>query len=155
MSVQRDALGKFLPGSVPNPAGRPKKENSLSDLILACMDKEIDIYYGEELTKEKRKDIMARHIADMIVFGQITLPSEIPGRGGRVLRFNGDEYMKHLIKTLWYVQPTITEVNLPGNVVGINFDVPIKARSEEISTQQQQVIVDIVKPEDQSEEIGG
>jgi hypothetical protein len=152
MSVQRDALGKFLPGTTANPLGRPKKENSLSDLILACLDKEIDAYYGGELRKEKRKEIMAEHITNMIVFGEITLPTPIPGEGGRTLRFNADEYMKHLIKTLWYVQPPVTDISLPGNVVGINFDVPIRIGSEEKSTPQQSQIVEITNQDEETEE---
>jgi hypothetical protein len=40
MADMRDSHGRWLPGSVPNPAGRPKKGETLTDALRERVDKD-------------------------------------------------------------------------------------------------------------------
>ena len=40
--VKRDANGRFMPGSVPNPNGRPKKDCSITSLVKKMLDEKAD-----------------------------------------------------------------------------------------------------------------
>jgi len=45
--VRRDARGRWLPGSLVNPAGRPKKTGRhISNLIKAAFDEKVDVIIG-------------------------------------------------------------------------------------------------------------
>jgi len=60
--VKRDAKGKWLPGSVPNPNGRPKRK-TLTEMIHAKLDdddswKEVVGVVLEKVLKDKDKEII-------------------------------------------------------------------------------------------------
>jgi len=131
----------------PFPGGRPKKGESLTDLIQAALDEKVDCYYGDgRYEKVERRKIWARHIVDMAVYGEVELPTRTEGEKNRVLKFNADSYAKHSIKTLRYLEPPEQEIFNPGGITNIIFDIPVPQREEPTSTTQQ-VILTLQEPE--------
>lgn len=108
-------------------AGRPKKEDSLTDLITIALDEKVDVYYGDgRMERLERKKIWARHLADLAVFGQVALPSPDQSGSGRIIKFSADSYAKHALKMLRFLEPPVPEAINPSGVTNIIFDVPIQ-----------------------------
>jgi len=122
-----DAPGGKLPAkSKSNPLGRPKKGESLSELIQMALGEKVDVYYGDgRMERVERKKIWARHLVDIAVYGQVVLPSPDQSGTGRVIKFSADSYAKHALKMLRYLEPPTPEVINPAGVTNIIFDIPI------------------------------
>ena len=85
MVSQRDEHGRFLPGTIPNPNGRPRKELSLTSIAKRMLEAHPEM--AEEITKkwlaqsqagltEARRDLQDR------IEGKVPLPSvKIEGGG--------------------------------------------------------------------------
>ena len=68
---------------------------------------------------------MAEYLAQLISTGEIRIPPrEIDGQlvDGKTFRYNGDEYMQHLIRVLRYLEPPVQQVDLNSSVSGVIFD---------------------------------
>jgi len=139
--VRRDARGRWLPGSLVNPAGRPKKTGRhISNLIKAAFDEKVDVIIGRAVTRLERKQIMANALAEFISTGRITLGDTLDEDGnvvkGSKFKFTAENYMKHLLMVLRYVEPPDTIVNLKGGVNGLICDMKIEKPKTEDLTEQ-------------------
>lgn len=106
--------------------GRPKKGESLTDLIQMALSEKVDLYYGDgRMERLERRKIWARHLADIAVYGQVMLPSPDQSGTGRIIKFSADSYAKHALKMLRYLEPPVPEVINPAGVTNIIFDIPI------------------------------
>ena len=122
--VMRDAGGKFVVGHK-GIGTKPKAGQSLSDLIRLKFGEEIAVYVDKKLTKVERRELMAEYLAQLISTGEIRIPPrEIDGQlvDGKTFRYNGDEYMQHLIRVLRYLEPPVQQVDLNSSVSGVIFD---------------------------------
>ena len=136
----------------PYPGGRPHG-SSLSDLIKMALDEKVDVYYGDgRHEKLERRQIWARHIVDMAVFGEIELPTKGPDEKPRKLKFNADSYAKHAIKTLRYLDPPQPELTNPSGITNIIFDIPVPVPREELPSQTQRVVLTLQDPEERGPE---
>jgi hypothetical protein len=63
----RDKKGRFVKGVSGNAAGRPKKENSIADILRDIGDETIIIKDGVEMTK---KEALLRHIYSLAFEGE-------------------------------------------------------------------------------------
>lgn len=123
--VKRDAFGRWLPGGSPNSSGRPKGGKALSDLIRLKFAEPMEVWFQGKLTKLERREIMADSLAQLISTGRVQLPDRIVNgkvEKGIVFDYNGDDWLKHLIKVLRYVEPPVQEVEVSGGVDGVVFD---------------------------------
>lgn len=129
------APGVKSPEKVSKKSGRPKKEDSLTDLITIALDEKVDVYYGDgRMERLERKKIWARHLADLAVFGQAVLPSPDQSGSGRVIKFSADSYAKHALKMLRFLEPPTPDVMNPAGVTNIIFDVPIQLPVQVLET---------------------
>lgn len=147
----RDAQGRLLRGykqvvvGNPNKARRnnPKEKSKQFKLLIEReFEKIVDTYVNGELRLAEKKEIMAEHIANMVVFGQIRLPSDNPEEEGRVLRFRSDDYMKHLLRVLRYLEPPETEAQVISGVETIIWDLPIgqEVHQKQMELQEQELL---------------
>lgn len=123
--VKRDAFGRWLPGASPNNGGRPRGGKALTDIIKLKFAEPMEVWLGNKLTKLERREIMADSLAQLISTGRVKLPDRmVDGKleKGIVFDYNGDEWLKHLIKVLRYVEPPVQEVEVSGGVDGVVFD---------------------------------
>lgn len=123
--VKRDALGRWLPGSVANTTGRYRKGKYLTDLIKLKFAEPMEVWFQGKLTRIERREIMADCLAQLISTGKVKLPDRmVDGKleKGIVFDYNGDDWVKHLIKVLRYVEPPVQEVEVSGGVDGVVFD---------------------------------
>lgn len=123
--VKRDAFGRWLPGGSPNSSGRPRGGKALSDLIRLKFAEPMEVWFQGKLTKLERREIMADSLAQLISTGRVQLPDRIVNgkvEKGIVFDYNGDDWLKHLIKVLRYVEPPVQEVEVSGGVDGVVFD---------------------------------
>ena len=123
--VKRDALGRFVPGSSPNPHGRPRGGKALTDLIKLKFAEPMEVWFQGKLTRIERREIMADCLAQLISTGKVKLPDRmVDGKleKGIVFDYNGDDWVKHLVKVLRYVEPPVQEVEVSGGVDDVVFD---------------------------------
>lgn len=123
--VKRDAFGRFVPGTSPNPHGRPRGGKALTDLIKLKFAEPMEVWFDGRLTLQQRKEVMADCLAQLISTGKVKLPDRmVEGKleKGIEFKYNGDEWLKHLIKVLRYVEPPVQEVEVSGGVDGVVFD---------------------------------
>lgn len=125
--ILRDSRGRFLPGTVGFSGERKYhgKGKYLSDLIKLRFGDEMEVYLDNNLTRLERREIMADSLAQLISTGEVKLPDRIvDGKRvpGKVFKYNGSEWLKHLIRVLRYVEPPAQEIEVSGGVEGIVFD---------------------------------
>ncbi len=123
--IMRDAKGRFLPGSTANPGGYVRE--SLARFIKDEFDGELYVLDGKRQPKNvQHKKIFANALAQLISTGEVRLPDRIDENGntipGRRFKFSSDEWMRHVIRVLRYVEPPVTTIELAGGVEGIIFD---------------------------------
>lgn len=70
MTIQRDAKGRYLKGSIPNPAGRPKKEATLTAALREAGNKKRRV---GKMTISQRK-LLAKLIWQAATEGKIKFP---------------------------------------------------------------------------------
>lgn len=110
-----------------NPLGKAKRSETLTDLIQMALSEKVDIYYGDgRMERLERRQIWARHLADIAVYGQVVLPSPDQSGTGRVIKFSADSYAKHALKMLRFLEPPVPDVVNPAGVTNIIFDIPIQ-----------------------------
>jgi hypothetical protein len=68
-AVNRDAKGQFLKGSVPNPKGRPKKGESLTEILREYGNKKVAILDGVELRGGNLA--LKEHLAEVVYLAVI------------------------------------------------------------------------------------
>jgi hypothetical protein len=129
--VMRDAHGRWLPGSTPNPQGKlPGKNTYIADILREKFCEEMDIEIDGKATPVERRRIMGDALAQLISTGEVHLPNRYGADGtvipGKVFKFRGDAWLKHLIRVLRYVEPPITQIQVDGDVSGILFDKEIE-----------------------------
>jgi hypothetical protein len=129
--VMRDAHGKWLPGSSPNPQGKlPGKNTYIADIIREKFCEEMDVEIDGKLTRIERRRVMGDALAQLISTGEVRLPNRYAEDGsvipGKVYKYGASEWLKHLIRVLRYVEPPITQVSVEGDVSGILFDKEIE-----------------------------
>jgi len=123
--IMRDAKGRFLPGSTANPGGYVRE--SLARFIKDEFDGELYVLDGKRQPKNvQHKKIFANALAQLISTGEVRLPDRVDENGntipGRRFKFSSDEWMRHVIRVLRYVEPPVTTIELAGGVEGIIFD---------------------------------
>ena len=70
--ILKDNHGRFLPGGVPNPNGRPKKEASLTMLIQEMLDQQADyIGVGAVPTDKTWRQLVVKALFTKAVKGDI------------------------------------------------------------------------------------
>jgi len=123
--IMRDAKGRFLPGSTANPGGYVR--DSLARVIKEEFDGQVYVLDGKRQPKTlQHKQILANALAQLISTGEVRLPDRVDEDGntvpGKRFKFNSDEWIKHVIRVLRYVEPPVTTVEVAGGVEGIIFD---------------------------------
>jgi hypothetical protein len=129
--VRRDAKGKWLPGSSPNPRGKlPGKNTYIADILREKFCDEMEVELSGVKTKVERRRIMGDALAQLISTGEVHLPNRYDEEGnvipGRVYKYGAAEWVKHVIRILRYVEPPITQIEVDGDVSGIIFDKEIE-----------------------------
>lgn len=126
--IYRDAQGKFMPGSHANPDfEKPgwKRKPFIADIVKDSFSKEIEVLVDGNKTRMERREIMADLFGQMISTGEIKLPDRMVNGElvpGRTMRFSGDDWLKHAVKIMHWIEPPVTQVQVEGDVSGIIFD---------------------------------
>ena len=123
--VLRDAKGRWLPGASPNVTGHYRKGKYLTDLIKLKFAEPMEVWFEGKLTRQERREVMADSLAQLISTGRVKLPDRmVDGKleKGIEFKYSGDDWLKHVIKVLRYVEPPVQEVEVSGGVDGVVFD---------------------------------
>ncbi len=101
MAVERDVKGKILPGSILNPKGGPKKEESVTLIIRSRLDQPCDycrdMTWAEAIAKREMEQslndpVARKHLLDRL-YGRATESINLAQSGEIVLRVVHDDYV--------------------------------------------------------------
>lgn len=123
--AKRDQFGRWLPGASGNTTGNYRRGKYLTDLIKLKFAEPMEVWFNGRLTRQERREVMADCLAQLISTGQVRLPDRMVDGNlekGIVFNYSGDDWLKHVIKVLRYVEPPVQEVEVSGGVDGVVFD---------------------------------